>query len=858
MATFDERLKKLRSKKNTSSDFDERLKKLRAKQSGSSDFDERLKRLREGGPAPIRVTAPEEPEEEGFFESVAKGIVRPAVKSFLAPGIFINSLISGREPEEKLTIPLLGDVTPPKTAREALGTFGETALLGVGGGVGVSGLKQAGKQTGKQLAKTLFKTGLREAPVGAGFGLSTALSENRKGKELITPTLTGAGLSFLTPALAKGVGVAGKKLLIQPAKKGLVLAKQSLGKLANSAPVKAISSIGARLKKFGEPGKELLKGFEKIDKESLIRIGTSLDNLDDIGFNNINKKQSLSLLDALEGRTKREELTVGVRSIFDVVDSLRNEVADESTKIGLKIRLKKGLEVPFKGRKDFFPHFIPQPDDLKPKRLGINKLREEVVENTVRTGKFKTKELAEQVLDSYIDFTEKEGRGGQFWINWLVESGQAQSKDEARGLAMKLFRRSRLPKFGNLEQAREINFPFYDPEPRRAITKYLTGSFERLETVKEFGRKSEKINKLLGKIQRLQGRESGQEARRLLDRATGKIDSAPSAEKFSLFLRSLNVPKLAFAQIANVGQPIVNGSLKADIPSLAFGIKAALTKTGRKRALRAGTTLDSVINETIRKAGTEGSFGSKFLKLTGFAATEKFNRVVAANTGMRYLERTAGKLIKQPSNKVLRSRILELGLDPDDIIRKGLKGISEKDLLTAGQKFTNITQFRGRPIDLPAFAQSPEGKVLFQFKTFAFSQTKLLKDQIVNDLENQNYTGALKTLLILGTIFPMTGEVTEDVKALVTRKPRDTEGIERYLQNIVATGGLGIAADLWRSAEFGSLVESLAGPTLSTVGRGVERAVQDINKGRVTDASIKYLMDQFGVLRPLKNEIFKK
>ena len=361
------------------------------------------------------------------------------------------------------------------------------------------------------------------------------------------------------------------------------------------------------------------------------------------------------------------------------------------------------------------------------------------------------------------------------------------------------------------------------------------------------------MNTLIGKIGRGQGEQAGKEAAQIVKRLTNAIDSSKQSEKFSLLLRTLQIPKLAFAQTINIGQPIVNGILKADAPSVAFGLSRAFTQVGRKFALRTGATLDATIRETLNKAGAEGTFAAKFLKLTGFSASEKFNRIVSANTGMRWLQKNFIKLKKNPNSPVLRARIEELGLDASKLLREG---VSEKDLLTAGQKFTNVTQFRGRGIDLPAFVQSPEGKVFFQFKTFAFSQSRLLKDTIKRDIQNRNFTGIMRTLLVLGTVFPITGEVLQDIRSLVTRSKRPTDALDRYVDDIVSAGGLGIATDLWRAAEFNSLVETAFGPTVSTVGKGVETAVAAINKGEVTDQSIKFLMDKFGILRPLKNIIF--
>jgi len=769
-----------------------------------------------------------------FGKDLIRGIIKPVVKSFLAPGTLVETLRTGREVKD-LKLPFLGDVTPPSTIRGAFGTGLETALLAVGGATL--------KGTGKQLLKTVGK----EALIGGGFGLGVGLSEEKKGKDLISPTLLGASLGAVAPLGVKVAQQAGRKAIIQPLKKIGPPVKKLMANLAKSEPVKFVSSVRSRLQQLGDPGEKILAGFEKIDEEKLLRSGAAIDDLNQAGFRDLTKEDSRILLDLLEGR--KTETPANLKPLFETADRIRQEIAGIAQQEKLQVKTDFFNSRPFHPRKNFFPHLVPDAKSLKK-----GKFRTEVVEDTVRRGTFNTVEEAEKVLDSYVAFAEAGGKrgSGKDWIDFLVFTKQAKTFKEAEDLARFTLKAPRLKKFGPLEQARILDFPFYDPDPQRVLPKYILGAFERLETVKQFGDKSQKLNAQLSRIARLQGEDAGQEARMLLDQATGAIDKAPAAEKLSLFLRGIQIPKLAFAQIINIGQPIVNGILKADAPSVAFGLSKAFTKIGRQKALRGGSTLDSTVREVTNKLASDSQFANKFLKWTGFSASEKFNRVVSHNTGMRYLQRTVEQLQKNPASKVLRSRIKELQLDPDIL----LKEVTEKDLLKAGQKFTNITQFRGRPIDLPAFVNSPMGKVAFQFKTFAFSQSRLIKDTLKTDLINRNYTGALKTLFVLGTVFPMTGEVLQDVRALVTRSNRPTKALDRYFDNIVSAGGLGIASDLWSSAEFGSLAESLLGPTASTATKGAENIIKSINKGEVTDSTIKFLMDQFGVLRPLKNTIF--
>jgi len=126
----------------------------------------------------------------GIGADIIRGIAKPVAKSFLAPGQAIVSAATGKTPTD-LKVPFLGDVTPPQTVREGVGTALQTGLLGVGSGA----LK------GAKLGATVAK----ESAIGAGFGLGIGLEEGKKGRDLVTPTLAGAALGAVAPVAVKGL-----------------------------------------------------------------------------------------------------------------------------------------------------------------------------------------------------------------------------------------------------------------------------------------------------------------------------------------------------------------------------------------------------------------------------------------------------------------------------------------------------------------------------------------------------------------------------------------------------------------------------------------------------------------------------
>lgn len=194
-----------------------------------------------------------------------------------------------------------------------------------------------------------------------------------------------------------------------------------------------------------------------------------------------------------------------------------------------------------------------------------------------------------------------------------------------------------------------------------------------------------------------------------------------------------------------------------------------------------------------------------------------------------------------------------MDINPDEALARGM--LSEDELLRAGQIMAEITQFRARPLDLPALASSPEGKIIFQYKNFAFNQAKFLKDTLKGQLENGDYGGLARDLLILSAIFPMGGEIIADLRSLVTGQKRPTEALDRYFSDLMAVGGFGILSDTIVSAGHGKLAENIVGPTIGTGVETFERAVK-VAKGRGTEAEIKFLLRQTGFGRTIANYVF--
>jgi len=795
------------------------------------------------------------------FTSTAKALKTTELRAKSIATQIKNSDMDKRRKQELANLldglPTYQDVVQPRNAKQIIGDAIGTALFLAPGTFGIKGA-------------TKTATLLRGAVGGGAFGGAEALSSDATTGQFFKQMAIG---SFIGAPLNLGGVMAGRFAAIA-AKKGAQATSNIFTKLSKTVPGKFFTSIGRQLERdYGENGKLILNRFLAADRKFLQRAGGELDELNKAGLFDLDDLQALRLADALEGKG---QITPDIHNAYKSIDRLRRTIAAEAQDMGFRVRAKSakgpdlsdieeallfeaksaGIKIkvdtpkdfPFKPRENYFPHMVPSVDKLQKGQLRMN-----VLKNAVRNEVFKTEDEAAKVLDSYLEFTAREGKGGKYWVNWLVESGQAKTKDEARGMALRFFRRSRIQRSGSLERIREIDYPFYDPDPRSVIPAYLIQTLKRLEEAEQFGMKFEKIDAIMGKIRTSKGADTAREVARLVNRARGIVDTSPAKDRWSYYLRAIQVPKLAFAQVANIGQNL-NTLLQSDLKSFSKGVAYAFTNEGKRRALQTGATLESVLRQAHETSGVGAGMPERFLKWTGFSAIERGNRIAAANVGFEYARSTFLKLQRNTANQVFKQRLEELGIKAEQALQRG--SLTEYELQRAGQVMAEITQFRGRNIDLPAFSASPEGKVFFQYKSFAYQQAKFLKDRFKKQVEVGNYKGIARDLIVLGTVFPMTGEVIADIRSLVTGSKRETDALERYFENFLAVGGFGIVSDTIVSANYGYLADNLLGPSVGTITEAAQRLVQATLGGDIRTGDIKFLLRQTGFGRTIANYVY--
>lgn len=990
-----------------------------------------------------------------------------------------------------------------------------------------------------------LQAALRGGFYGGAYGASAAMSENEKLEGILQSaaigTLFGAPLEiggrFALKALPSLTQRFGNKA-VQAGEKVIQKVDQVSGNRITALREKVqqkfpdfLRSVYSRLEQdYGTYGRQIAEKFQKASSKARLEVGAALDALKQAGVYDLDDnalwKGPGSLLDQLEGRT---EARIDDPA-FQVMDKLRKDVAMRSID---RIPDWQGLE-------KYMPHSVPPIEILE---NASSRVRRDIAENMVLREGFPSIDDAYGIIDSYVELVKSgfQKDKGKAVISMMVERGMAETEDEARGKLARFAGKDlelKNPLSGFLEKSRDFKAPFYDPNPARSMTLYGLDAYKRLNVIDQFGDKDQVLNELVGQITAAQGDDAGKQVVRLVQTLTGQIDTLRKHEQVSGLLRTLNIMKLTFAQILNIGQS-VNEALVADIGPWMKGIRYAFTEDGVRNSLRTGANVEQFIRQHLLQMGYGNNFADTYMRLIGFSGTERFNRAVSSNIGILQAKVLARKLgletdevtqqkvgqlmsrqkeeqgflaeqvmnIRQQSfgefnktfpvpegkgfplsrvsaargrltrlDKVFTKRterlqkisdtldkqfvkqgkknqtvqqavqdleeaILEVrkeiaGFQPQDLvdvepftttpdeIQKAIEEVTkltkkdmqetlqvlekqletlndesfqslsqvleegaplapepdvkklqavpqkltddeklvrinrqrekiqqaiakmqqelvqkkdllekivnpkkfaeqellkkfpeaggynkflaeqvksvagdqpiqpqgilemeladligqdkfaeaklrgfltEEDLLTAGQKMTDWTQFSLDPGNLPAFFASPTGKVIFQFKNFAYNQAKFLKNRIVTQAERGDWKGLGRTLLLMGTLFPMSSEVLLDVRSLVTQEKRPTNLLDRYLQDVMNMAGFGLVGETMRTAYYGKLAEGVLGPTVGTAVDFAQDVVQQGSKvlsegdfGPLLKTISDDILQQTGIGRIPVNLFFRK
>lgn len=637
--------------------------------------------------------------------------------------------------------------------------------------------------------------------------IATKYHEVPVGYEKINPeegTLAEANSAFGLKPLGYSAQQKGKLFNVDSVSSGRkikVTGRGATGKINISRPQEFIPpkdiGIGTKIRRAFTSGDVELSNQGKSGKELADKIKFQRTNAEQIrGAYQVKLQEALKGLNQTErsvvGQVLEGKAQVSDPRIIQAAQKTRailDDIGGKAQEIGLKIKTPSG-EVPFKMKENYFPRVY--------------------------------------------DFNDLQKAGQrQKAMQHLVDTGQAQNIAEADRMLETFIKDNTIRRAGNLEHARVLDLPGYEQDPLKAINKYVDSASRRLTEANTFGATDEIAKRLIDRVRQEGG--DHRYAQEVFDLMTGQKKyqnlGVDLATKFNY------ITKLDLGFITNATQPI-NTAVKTGIINTLDGVmKAYLTpnKAG-KFARQIGAVTDEVV-----KGKAEGLTMGRIMEtiLSPFSYVERKNRVISAVAGKNFAEKLANTVLKNPESKYAIRQLKSVGLDPEKIIAQGK--ILPDDILGAAKAVSDRTQFKVDAIDIPPGWKTNIGRLLTQFKSFSFQQTKFVRDEVIKEAA----AGNLQPLVKLIALAVPASFVAQSVRNKLTgRNPKEEEKsldvrkLDTYLKafgtiptDLVIQGKF--LADTYKNQyatplkKIGRTISSVAGPTVgeaANVANALEQA----------------------------------
>lgn len=544
----------------------------------------------------------------------------------------------------------------------------------------------------------------------------------------------------------------------------------------------AIEQSGKTVRKtMGPEGNDLIDRLTSVRNDAERNTGM-LSQPMEAAIKKLKREEYENFVDVLEG--KAQPVSQEVANAVGIADKVRKNIAQRAEAVDLQIKNPlTGEYSPFRPRENYFPHY------------GKEEFSK-IVENPTRRAEIKA-QIKEQLGPNTTD---------------------KQAEDALRAMVKATRNRD-----AHLEISRVLDTGDYHKDPR-VFLKYINDANRRIAIASQFGPKLEKGEELITAIGQKHGDKAESFSRTLFNREL-RQEEVPDTMAHRMMQGARNyevLTKLGRAFIPNMSQHAYT-AIVTNAKDTAKGIAKSFTKEGKDFARRAGVVNDEILKEFYNEV-TGASAGDSLIhkainiELKPFTWSEKLNRTAAAIAGRYNANETFEALQKSPGKTKLRDSLSKMGVDVDAALERG--SLSNVDELKAAQNIVNRTQFKVDPMELPLFWSSPEGKLLTQFKSFNFKSGQFMKDEILKEVAKGNVGPLIRAIAVLPPAAVAVKTVQNALKPESAKQ--DKEGIADYLASV---GVLGIFSDLVRNG--GRMdVSTIAGPTLSDVGRGLEAVAQ--------------------------------
>lgn len=710
-----------------------------------------------------------------------------------------------------------------------------------------------------------------------------ALKDNANGNRLLERAISENDLAFakgkIGPDHYTRVGLS-NEFLDETPNSLYGLATKYVNGIAGIAtrPWKSFQTLGRdgkifnRLMTEADESVRMVTANKAIDTETLLRKNGIAQG----------SKEAEQLVNVLNKTIKETNVPDGVRKAATSIRKDFNKVINQAIEVGV-IPADKGKELLNRSiKKGYWPRMYDE--DYLSSSVGREKWMD-AMSGVVFNNKTGAKAAIESIL----------GEGRPKTVQRFIDK-MGVNKDGTvklpRRIAEQIYKSRKAitkgPRSAHLERSRKIPEEFEDvldqfliKDPQSVLTHYYHDVFKRIEFARVFGAKDEAMEELSKRV----GKEApGMEDRMWQSYYTSVGDTGNSKvlranmemnEKVRSVMGSMSafqMLKLNLAQVANMGQYVVNGSVNlAGVRGLSIPqkfnmfVKNAMRgygKEARESALRAGAALESTVlslageiasdHNTIMGRKLTGILApfeiinnpSKFLKVIGFTGTEQFNRVMGHNLGKAIAEgllSNKAKLLKGGARntgkiKQIDKQLDELGID-FTIADPLTTPINQME--RAGLRFTNEINFINTPQNLPELWQHPYAKLIRQFKTFAFNHGAFIKDKALVPalayIKSGGKQGSIAPLAVYLGIGTPVGMGIVEFKKMLKGDDNKLSNTRQLLEYQSAVGGLGILLDTLKSGARapGGLTAAVTGPTASDASRIWYGTSQAMEKGEI-------------------------
>lgn len=369
--------------------------------------------------------------------------------------------------------------------------------------------------------------------------------------------------------------------------------------------------------------------------------------------------------------------------------------------------------------------------------------------------------------------------------------------------------------FGHLERIGYSNLPenFYEIDPIKILPNYISEAYNRLSQIKFFGSKNEILDFVIEKA-RQEGYDYAS-LRRIVNISLGLQRFEPLAEKTSRAIRDYNnISKLSLAAITNLGDFskvfVRTGSFSRGLQ----GIIRSFTKSGKEFAAKSGV-IDPELVKYAQEQGMESWASMKFYTLTGFKSIEKKIRSSMANATKKDVDYLFKRLKRNPNNIFVRRRLSQYNLNADDLLEQN--EITESDYLDAAIEAISNTQPTST-LDVPPQWRTPLGKVVTQYKQFAYKQGEFLYNFVGKEATKGNF----KPLILFLLSVMILGYPIKKMKDYIKKGYSESlPFFKEVVQDFYQIGGIGLASDFIKSMQYstmsGAFLVWMLGPSFSDV-----------------------------------------